>query len=73
MRDKRLKLDHAEPFKEYLGCGQHTLIFQEVQSRVGHIHPIRVDPDRPHAAQNVAKRTAGTPIRAIAYDMRGFF
>ena len=51
MRDKGLKLDPPEPFKEYLGCGQHTitLIPQEVQQRLEHIHPIRVDPDRRNA------------------------
>ena len=75
MRDKGLKLDPPEPSKEYLGCGQHTitLIPQEVQHRFEHIHPIRVDPDRPNAQQNVSKRSSGKPIRAIAYDLRGFF
>ena len=51
MRDKGLKLDPPEPFKEYLGCGQHsiTLTPQEVQQRLEHIHPIRVDPALPTA------------------------
>ena len=26
MRDKGLKLDPPEPFKEYLGCGQHYYV-----------------------------------------------
>ena len=75
MRDKGLKLDPRESFKEYLGCGQHTIpmIPQEVQSRLEHINPIRVDPDRPNAQQDVSKSSAGITIRAIAYDMRGFF
>ena len=75
MRDKGLKLDPPEPFKEYLGCGQHaiSLVAQAVQQRLEHIHPIRVDPDRPSAQQGVSTRSAGIPIRAIAYDMRGFF
>ena len=73
--DKGLNFDPPEPFKEYLGCGQHaiSLIAQEVQQRLEHIHPIRVDPDRPSAQQDVSKRSAGIPIRAIAYDMRCFF
>ena len=75
MRDKGFKLDPPEQFKEYLGCGQHTITLtpQEVQHRLEHIHPIRVDPDRPNAQHNVSKRSNGKPIRAIAYDMRGFF
>ena len=75
MRDNGLKLDLPEPFKEYLGCGQHTisLIAKEVQQRLEHIHPIRVDPDLPSAQQDVSKRSANIPIRAIAYDMRCFF
>ena len=75
MRDKGLKLNPPEPFKEYLGCGQHTITLtpQEVQHRLEHIHPIRVDPDRPNAQQDVSKLSGGKPIRAIAYDMRGFF
>ena len=75
MRDKGLKLDPLEPFNEYLGFGQHTIPMtpQEVQSRLEHIHPIRIDPDRPNAQQDVSKRSAGIPIRAIAYDMLGFF
>ena len=75
MRDKGLKLDPPEPFKGYFGCCQHTITLtpQEVQHRLEHIHPIRVDPDRPNAQQYFSKRSAGKPIRAIAYDMRGFF
>ena len=75
MRDKDLKLDPPEPFKEYFGCGQHTITLtpQEVQHRLEHIHLIRVDPDRLNAQHDVAKRSAGKPVRAIAYDMRGFF
>ena len=75
MRDKGLQLDLPEPFKEYLGCGQHTISLtpQDVQSRPEHIPPIRVDPHRPGAAHDISKRSAGKPIRAIAYDMRGFF
>ena len=75
MRDKGLNLDPLEPFKEYLGCGQHTMTMtpQEVQSRLEHIHPIRIDTDRPTGQHDISKRFAGIPIRAIAYDMRGFF
>ena len=75
MRDRGFKLDPLEPVRDYVGCGQHTvpMIPQEVQSRLEHIHPIRVDPDRPNAKQDVFKFSAGIPIRAIAYDMRGFF
>ena len=49
MRDKGLKLDIPEHFKEYLGCGQRTIVDTpaEVQQRVEHIHPARVDPDKP--------------------------
>ena len=73
MCDKWLKLDPLEPFKEYLGCGQHTisLIAKEVQQRLEHIHNIRVDPDLPSAQHGVSKRSANIPIRAIAYHMRG--
>ena len=75
MLDNGLELDPSEPFKEYLGCGQRTISLtpQEVQNRLEHIHLIRFDLDRPNAAQDVSKRSAGRPIRAIAYDMRGFF
>ena len=75
MRDKGPKLDPPEPFKEYLGCGQHsiTLTPEEVQKRLEHIHPIRADPDLPTANLDASKRSAGIPLRAIAYDMRGFF
>ena len=75
MRDKGLKLDPPEQFKEYLGCGQHTisLIAKEVQQRLEHIHPIRVDPDLPSAQQYVSKRSANILIRVIAYDTRGLF
>ena len=75
MRDKGLKLDPPEPFKEYLRCGQHsiTLTPKEVQHRLEYIHQIRVDPDLPTAKQDVSKRSAGIPVRSIAYDMRGFF
>ena len=46
---------------------------QEVQQRLEHIHPIRVDPDLPTAKIDVSKRSAGISVRFIAYDMRGFF
>ena len=74
MLDKGLKLDPPEPFKEYLGCGQLsiTLTHQEVQQRLEHIDPIRVDPDLPTAKTDASKRSAGIPVRSIAYDMRGF-
>ena len=75
MRDKGLKLDPLEPFKEYFGCGQHAIPMtpQEVQSRLEHIHPIRVDLDRPNAQHDVSTRFAGIPIRAIAYAVRVVF
>ena len=75
IRDKGDKLDPLEPFAEYLGCGQHTIAFtpQAVQRRLEHMHPIRVDPDRSGAAQDIAKRSVGKPIRAIAYDMHCVF
>ena len=75
MRDNGLKLDPPEPFKEYLGCGQHTITLtpEEVQKILEHIHPIRVDPDLPTASLDALKRSAGIPLRSIAYDMRGFF
>ena len=75
IRDKGVKLDPLEPFAEYLGCGQHTIALtpQAVQRRLEHMHPIRGDPDRPGAAQDIAKRAVGKPIRAIAYDMHCVF
>ena len=38
MSDKGLKLDPPEPFKEYLGCGQHTITLsqEEIQKRLEH-------------------------------------
>ena len=75
MRHKGLKLDPLEPCKEYLGCGQHTIALapQTAQRRLEHIHPIRVDPDRPGAAQDISKRSTGKSIRPIACDGRELF
>ena len=68
MSDKGLKLDPPEPFKEYLGCGQHTITLtpEEVQKRLEHIHPIRLDPDFPTATHDASKRSAGISVRSIA-------
>ena len=51
----------------------YFLTTQEVQRRLGHIHPVRIDPNRPGAAQDIAKRFAGKHMRAIAYNLRGVF
>ena len=82
MRDKCLKLDPPELFKEYLGCGQRTITVTpaEVQQRLEHIHPVRVDldklvrvdPNKLEAPADIEKQFAGIPIRAISYGMRGF-
>ena len=45
----------------------------EFQKRLEHRHPVRVDADKLEAAAAFQKRFAGIRIRAIAYDMRGFF
>ena len=76
MGDKGRRLDPLAPFKEYLGSGQRTISPTplEAQSRLEHIHPVLVDPDKPEAAADMAKRSAGIPIRAVAYDdMDSFF
>ena len=67
MRDKGLRLDPPELFKEYLGCGQRSisLISQEVNRRLEHIHLMRVDPDKLEAAADVAKRSVGFPMHPL--------
>ena len=82
MREKGLTVVPPEHFKEYLGCGQRTIVVTpaEVQQRLEHIHPVRVDPDKlvrvdPNKLEvpaDIEKQFAGIPIRAISYGMRGF-
>ena len=68
MRDRGLKLDPLEPFKEYMGCGQHSIPLTpgEGQRRVEHIHRARVDPNKLEAAADIKNRSAGIPICAFA-------
>ena len=75
MRDKGFRFDTPETFKEYLGCVQRsmTITLKEVQRRLEHIYHVQIDPNRPEAALDIAKRFAGKPICAIAYDMRDCF
>ena len=57
-----------------MSYGQRTISLtpHEAQRRLEHIHPVHVDPDKSEAAADIAKRSAGIPIPAVAYDMRSF-
>ena len=64
-----------ERFEEYLGCGQRTITVTpaEVQQRLEHIHPVRVDPGEPEAAADIKQSFASVPVRVIAYEVLWFF
>ena len=68
MSEAGLKLDPPELFEEYLGCGEHPLALsvQEVQSRLEHVHPLRLGKDdKQGEAKDLLDRSAGLHIKAI--------
>jgi hypothetical protein len=64
-----LVLDPPTPLGDYLGCGQFPVHVSpaEAQRRLDHVRPLLADVE----GQNQVK--TGKPVRAIRYNMFGFF
>ena len=72
LTDTGLELDPAEPLGDYLGCGQFPVNVSptEAQRRLENVHPLA---EESHKTLHDNERTTGKPVRAIRYDMFGFF
>ena len=72
LTDQGLELDPPDPLGDYLGCGQFPIIVspQEAQRRLEHIHPVAEESWAKQPPDEVKK---GKPVRAVRYDMFGFF
>jgi hypothetical protein len=64
-----LVLDPPTPLGDYLGCGQFPVHIspQEAQRRLANVHPLIDD------IEGLNKVKTGQPVKAIRYDMFGFF
>ena len=72
LTDTGLELDPPDPLGDYLGCGQFPVSVspQEAQRRLEHVHPLAEKSYLKLSNEEVKK---GKPVRAIRYDMFGFF
>ena len=72
MRDTGLKLDPPEPLGDYLGCGQFPVQVSasEAQRRLEHVHPLQ---EESLLWLSNADAQKGKPLKALRYDMFGFF
>ena len=72
LTDTGLELDPPAPLGDYLGCGQfHTKVSAvEAQRRLEQVHPLTEESITTHTPTECER---GKPVRAIRYDMFGFF
>ena len=72
LTDTGLELDPPTPLGDYLGCGQFPLSISaaEAQRRLEHVHPLQ---EESLARLTNDERLTGKPVRAVRYDMFGFF
>ncbi len=75
MDEAGLKLDKPQPFGDYLGCGQGPIMLtkDQVKERLQHIDPIRIGSGGYSEPDGSTDHKKNHPIRAIRYDMRGYF
>ena len=69
MESSGLVLDPPDPLGDYLGCGQFPTKIdpQEALRRLQHAHPLL------EGTVPLSALTVGKPVKAIRYNMLGFF
>ena len=69
MESSGLVLDPPDPLGDYLGCGQFPIKLdaKEALRRLEHAHPLL------EGTVSLSALTVGKPVRAIRYNMFGFF
>ena len=72
LTDTGLELDPPSPLGDYLGCGQFDVQVpaKEAQRRLENVHPLLEESYKTHTP---TEWSIGKPVRAIRYDMFGFF